>query len=58
MHKIIISDISCFITLTNIGELDIIQKLYNKITTTIEIAKEFGEPFPDWVEILSVYSYI
>ena len=46
----------CNITLTNIGELDIIQKLYNKITTTIEIATEFGEPLPEWVEILSVKS--
>jgi predicted nucleic acid-binding protein len=54
MHKIIISDTSCFIILTNIGELEIIEKLYGKITTTIEIATEFGEPLPDWVEILSV----
>ncbi len=54
MHKIIISDTSCFIILTNIGELGILEKLYGKITTTIEIATEFGEPLPDWVEILSV----
>jgi len=54
MHKIIISDTSCFIILANIGELEIIEKLYGKITTTIEIATEFGEPLPDWVEILSV----
>jgi len=56
MHKIIISDTSCFIILTNIGELSFLQKLYSKITTTIEIATEFGEPLPDWVEILSVKS--
>lgn len=56
MHKIIISDTSCFIILTNIGELLLLQKLYSKITTTIEIATEFGEPLPDWVEILSVKS--
>jgi predicted nucleic acid-binding protein len=54
MHKIIISDTSCFIILTNIGELGILEKLYGKITTTIEIATEFGEPLPDWVEIISV----
>ena len=53
MHKIIISDTSCFIILTNIGELHLLQKLYSKITTTIEIATEFGEPLPEWVEILS-----
>ena len=56
MHKIIISDTSCFIILTNIGELSLLQKLYSKITTTIEIATEFGEPLPEWVEILSVKS--
>ena len=56
MHKIIISDTSCFIILTNIGELHLLEKLYSKITTTIEIATEFGEPLPEWVEILSVKS--
>ena len=56
MHKIIISDTSCFIILTNIGELHLLQKLYSKIITTIEIATEFGEPLPEWVEILSVKS--
>ena len=56
MHKIIISDTSCFIILTNIGELHLLQKLYSKITTTIEIVTEFGEPLPEWVEILSVKS--
>lgn len=56
MHKIIISDTSCFIILSNIGELHLLQKLYSKITTTIEIATEFGEPLPEWVEILSVKS--
>jgi predicted nucleic acid-binding protein len=56
MHKIIISDTSCFIILTNIRELHLLQKLYSKITTTIEIATEFGEPLPEWVEILSVKS--
>jgi len=41
MHKIIISDTSCFIILTNIGELEIIEKLYGNITTTLEVATEF-----------------
>jgi predicted nucleic acid-binding protein len=56
MHKIIISDTSCFIILKNIGEFHLLQKLYSKITTTIEIATEFGEPLPEWIEILSVKS--
>ena len=52
--KPIISDASCFIALANIGELDILQLVYGQIVTTPEIAKEFGEDLPDWVEIISV----
>jgi predicted nucleic acid-binding protein len=51
MHKIIISDTSCFIVLSNIGELDILRKVYSKIITTFEIVSEYGEELPDWVEI-------
>lgn len=54
MPKTIISDTSCFIILTNIGELDLLRKVYGKIITTIDIATEFGETLPDWVEIQNV----
>lgn len=54
MPKAIISDTSCFIILTNIGELELLQKVYGQILTTPEIAAEFGEPLPEWVEIASV----
>ena len=48
MPKTIISDTSCFIVLTNIGELYLLHKVYGSIVTTIDIAIEFGEPLPDW----------
>lgn len=54
MPKTIISDTSCFIILSNIGELNLLQKVYGQIITTIEIATEFGEPLPDWVSIHQV----
>lgn len=54
MHKTIISDTSCFIILTNIGELDLLQKMYRQVVTTIEVAIEFGETLPAWVTIESV----
>jgi len=54
MPKIIISDTSCFIVLTNIGELDLLHKVYGQIITTIDIATEFGETLPEWVEIQNV----
>jgi predicted nucleic acid-binding protein len=51
MPKIIISDTSCFIILSNIGELDLLHKVYGQIITTNEIAIEFGQTLPEWVEI-------
>ena len=54
MHKTIISDTSCFIILTNIGELELLHKLYGQIVTTLDIANEYGETLPEWVEIVTV----
>ena len=54
MPKTIISDTSCFILLTNIGELDILQKVYGEIVTTVDIALEFGETLPEWVVFVPV----
>ena len=51
MSKTIISDTSCFIILTNIGELDLLNKLYGDILTTSVIAEEYGKPLPAWVII-------
>jgi predicted nucleic acid-binding protein len=51
MPKTIISDTSCFIVLKNIDELELLHKLYGKIITTPEIESEYGEVFPEWVEI-------
>lgn len=54
MPKIIISDTSCFIILTNIGELDLLQKLYGQVLTTIDIATEYGDSLPEWIKIAKV----
>jgi len=51
MPEAIISDASCLIILTNIGGLDLLHKVYGKIITTVEIATEYGETLPEWVEI-------
>jgi len=51
MHKAIISDTSCLILLDKIGELIILNKLFGTIITTSEVAEEFGQPLPPWVEI-------
>ena len=54
MHKTIISDTSCFIILSKIGELELLYKLYGQIITTLDIAEEFGEILPNWVTIEKV----
>ena len=51
MHKAIISNSSCFILLDKIGELEILNKLIGTIITTTEVAGDFGQPLPTWVEI-------
>jgi len=54
MRKTIISDTSCFIILSNIGELELLYLVYGQIITTADIADEFGDKLPDWVEIVAV----
>ena len=54
MPKTIIANTSCFIILTNIGELDLLHKVYGLIITTPDIASEYGDILPDWVEIHTV----
>ncbi len=54
MHKTIISDTSCFIILSKIGELALLRTVYGRIITTPEIVEEYGEKLPEWVEIRSV----
>jgi len=51
MPDIVISDTSCLIVFHKIGELDLLEKVYNNIVTTPEVAEEFSEQLPDWVKI-------
>ncbi|MBS1666239.1 MAG: DUF3368 domain-containing protein [Bacteroidetes bacterium] len=54
MPKTIISDTSCFIILSSIGELELLHKVYGQIVTTNDIALEYGEPLPEWVTVETV----
>lgn len=56
MPKSIISDTSCLIVLSNIGELQLLQKIYSSIITTKEVAEEFSEALPFWIEVKSATS--
>jgi predicted nucleic acid-binding protein len=54
MRKTIISDTSCLIVLSNIGELELLKKVYDQIITTSDIENEFGEELPDWIIVKNV----
>jgi predicted nucleic acid-binding protein len=47
----VIADTSCLIVLSNIGQLDILRELYQKMIITPEIAAEFGETVPEWIHV-------
>ena len=49
--RIIISDTSSLIALTNIGELEILKHVYEAVVITPEIAEEYGLETPDWIII-------
>lgn len=52
MHKrIIISDTSSLIALSNIGELELLKRVYDIVVITPEIAEEYGIETPDWISI-------
>ena len=52
--KTVIADASCFIILYKIGELQLLQKVFEEVYTTVEIADEFGLPLPSWINVESV----
>jgi predicted nucleic acid-binding protein len=53
-YSAVIADASCFILLDKIDSLSLLQKLFTTVTTSPEIAIEFGKPLPEWVLIKSV----
>jgi predicted nucleic acid-binding protein len=57
MPKVIISDTSCLIILTKIGELELLRQLYQTVTITQEILQEYGDPIPTWIEVQKVNDY-
>jgi predicted nucleic acid-binding protein len=50
----VITDTSCLIVLSNIGQLDILRELYTTMLITPEVAAEFGEFLPEWIHTTHV----
>jgi predicted nucleic acid-binding protein len=49
--EIIISDTSCLILLSKIDELNLLNKISDKIYITSTIQKEYGKDLPSWINI-------
>ena len=54
MDKIIISDTSCLIALSNIGLLDVLRDLYQEVIITKEVQAEVGGNLPEWIIVSEV----
>ena len=53
-NNTVITDASCFILLDKINALHLLEILYAQVFTTPEIAAEYGNPLPQWVEVREV----
>ncbi len=54
MDRIIVSDTSCLIALSNIGTLQILKDLFGEVLITPEVNQEFGNHLPNWILVLPV----
>jgi len=53
-ETVVITDTSCLIALSKTDALNLLPALYHRIVVTEEIAEEFGESLPLWLEIMPV----
>lgn len=54
MTKVIISDTSCLISLSNIGRLNILHDVFGDVFITEVVVQEFGYPLPTWFKIMYI----
>ena len=52
--KLIISDTSCLIAFANIGRFDLLEAVCQTVIVTPEVAAEYQDPLPGWIQIMSV----
>lgn len=53
-YSAVVADASCFILLDKIDGLSLLENLFKTIITSSEVAKEFGKPLPEWVQLKDV----
>ncbi len=49
MPNVIVSDTSCLILLSKIGELELLEKVFGGIVITEAVKSEFKDPLPKWI---------
>jgi predicted nucleic acid-binding protein len=53
MHSVVIADTSCLILYSKVEITYILHSLYSNVIITPEVADEFGEAIPEWINIQS-----
>ncbi len=54
-NELVISDTSPLIALVDIGELELLQKLYKKVCITDIVRREIHPELPTWIEVSTQY---
>ncbi|MCF8244308.1 MAG: DUF3368 domain-containing protein [Saprospiraceae bacterium] len=51
MDKVVISDASCLIVLSKIGQLELLHQVFGEVIVPKAVADEFGQNLPEWIVI-------
>ncbi|TAK35836.1 MAG: DUF3368 domain-containing protein [Saprospiraceae bacterium] len=54
MNIIVISYTSCLIALYDIGEMELLSKIFDEVWVTQEVENEFNPVLPDWISVKEV----
>lgn len=54
MNRVVVADASPLIVLQNIGELSLLQKLFDEILITPEVKSEINLDLPKWIKVKEV----
>lgn len=52
-RSVVIADTSCLVALENIHEIELLRKLFIKISVTPAVSQEFGKALPSWISVRS-----
>jgi len=50
----VISDTSCLILYDKLGMLELLQRTFSSLIVTEQVAAEYGEEMPNWIEIIKI----